>query len=174
MSLIRCLLIPIFITFILITTETYAKKAAIVIDFDSQEVLFEVNADTKNYPASLTKIMTLYILFDQLEKGQLKNQTKLKVSKIAAARSPSKLYLEDFLGKEVSAFSYPHGKFNSLVREEVMKAGYILGFTSHYDLNYIDQDKLTLNRNEIWNSDNLNSFKKKLDGHWDWLKYRKL
>ena len=77
MSLIRCLLIPIFITFILITTATLAKKAAIVIDFDSQEVLFEVNADTKNYPASLTKIMTLYILFDQLEKGHLKNQTKL-------------------------------------------------------------------------------------------------
>ena len=95
MPLIRCLLIPIFITFILITTATFAKKAAIVIDFDSQEVLFEVNADTKNYPASLTKIMTLYILFDQLEKGHLKNQTKLKVSKIAASRSPSKLYLEE-------------------------------------------------------------------------------
>ena len=95
MSLIRYLLIPIFITFILITTGAFAKKAAIVIDFDSQEVLFEVNADTKNYPASLTKIMTLYILFDQLEKGRIKDQTRLKVSRIAASRSPSKLYLEE-------------------------------------------------------------------------------
>ena len=92
------LLLIIFLNSFLIlgfTSNLFAKKAAIVIDFDSQEVLFEVNADTKNYPASLTKIMTLYILFDQLEKGQLKNQTKLKVSKIAASRSPSKLYLEE-------------------------------------------------------------------------------
>ena len=90
MSAFRYLLISFFIAVISITSESFAKKAAIVIDFDSQEVLFEVNADTKNYPASLTKIMTLYILFDQLKKGQLTNQTKLKVSRIAASRSPSK------------------------------------------------------------------------------------
>jgi D-alanyl-D-alanine carboxypeptidase len=95
MSIIRYLHIPFFILLISITSESFAKKAAIVIDFDSQEVLFEVNADTKNYPASLTKIMTLYILFDQLKKGKLTNQTKLKVSRIAASRSPSKLYLEE-------------------------------------------------------------------------------
>ena len=95
MSLFRYLSIPLFITIIFLTTHTFAKKAAIVIDFDTKEVLFEVNANTKNYPASLTKIMTLYILFDQLEKGQIKNQTKLRVSKIAASRSPSKLYLEE-------------------------------------------------------------------------------
>jgi len=95
MSIIRYLHIPFFILVISITSESFAKKAAIVIDYDSQEVLFEVNADTKNYPASLTKIMTLYILFDQLKKGQLTNQTKLKVSRIAASRSPSKLYLEE-------------------------------------------------------------------------------
>ncbi len=95
MSAFRYLLISFFIAVISITSESFAKKAAIVIDFDSQEVLFEVNADTKNYPASLTKIMTLYILFDQLKKGQLTNQTKLKVSRIAASRSPSKLYLEE-------------------------------------------------------------------------------
>ena len=95
MSAFRYLFITVFIAVISITSESYAKKAAIVIDFDSQEVLFEVNADTKNYPASLTKIMTLYILFDQLKKGKLTNQTKLKVSRIAASRSPSKLYLEE-------------------------------------------------------------------------------
>ena len=95
MSLFRYLLIPFCITIIFISSETFAKKAAIVLDFDTKEVLFEVNANTKNYPASLTKIMTLYILFDQLEKGKITNQTNLKVSKIAASRSPSKLYLEE-------------------------------------------------------------------------------
>ena len=94
MNFHRCILIPIFVFLILSSSVTFAKKAAIVIDFDTKEVLFEVNANTKNYPASLTKIMTLYILFDQIEKGLLTYDTKLKVSKIASSRSPSKLYLE--------------------------------------------------------------------------------
>ena len=94
MNFHRCILIPIFVFLILSSSVTFAKKAAIVIDFDTKEVLFEVNANTKNYPASLTKIMTLYILFDQMEKGLLTYDTKLKVSKIASSRSPSKLYLE--------------------------------------------------------------------------------
>jgi len=71
-----------------------AKIAAIVIDYDTKDVLFEINADTRNYPASLTKMMTLYILFDQLEKGKLTEKTALLVSAEAASRSASKLYLE--------------------------------------------------------------------------------
>ena len=94
MNFHRYILIPIFVFLILSSSITFAKKAAIVIDFDTKEVLFEVNANTKNYPASLTKIMTLYILFDQIEKGLLTYNTKLKVSKIASSRSPSKLYVE--------------------------------------------------------------------------------
>ena len=93
MSLFKNLLIPLFIIVICTTSTSFAKKAAIVIDFDTKEVLFEVNADTKNYPASLTKIMTLYILFDKLEKKQITNQTKFKVSRITASRSPSKLLM---------------------------------------------------------------------------------
>ena len=76
------------------SSNLFAKKAAIVIDFDTEEVLFEVNADTRNYPASLTKIMTLYIVFDYINKGKLTYDSQLSVSNIAASRSPSKLYLE--------------------------------------------------------------------------------
>tara|TARA_B100001123_G_scaffold135015_1_gene156617 strand:+ start:1005 stop:2090 length:1086 start_codon:yes stop_codon:yes gene_type:complete len=72
-----------------------AKRAAIIIDYDTQKVLFEVNADTLNYPASLTKIMTLYIVFDLLEKNEMSWNTKMRVSDVAASRSPSKLYLEE-------------------------------------------------------------------------------
>ena len=95
MSSFRSFFIPIFIIIILSSSEAFTKKAAIVIDFDTKEVLFEVNANTKNYPASLTKIMTLYILFDYIKKGEINLHTKLKVSKTAASRSPSKLYLEE-------------------------------------------------------------------------------
>ena len=56
------MVIIVFITSL--SLQAIAKKAAIVIDFDTKEVLFETNADTKNYPASLTKMMTLYIVFD--------------------------------------------------------------------------------------------------------------
>ena len=87
------LLIIILNSFLILSfsSNIFAKKAAIVIDFDTEEVLFEVNADTRNYPASLTKIMTLYIVFDYIKKGKLSYDSQLSVSNIAASRSPSKL-----------------------------------------------------------------------------------
>ena len=87
----------IFLIFIILTTfslDLFAKKAAIVVNFETNEVLFEKNADTKNYPASLTKIMTLYIVFDYIKKGKLNYDDNMVVSSTAASRSPSKLYLE--------------------------------------------------------------------------------
>ena len=91
------LLIIILNSFLILSfsSNIFAKKAAIVIDFDTEEVLFEVNADTRNYPASLTKIMTLYIVFDYIKKGNLSYDSQLSVSSVAASRSPSKLYLEE-------------------------------------------------------------------------------
>ncbi len=83
-----------FLITITFSVNGLAKKAAIVIDFDTREVLFEKNADTKNYPASLTKIMTLYIVFDYIKKGKLSYEDEMYVSSVAASRSPSKLYLE--------------------------------------------------------------------------------
>ena len=81
-----------------LSSKTYAErvvgKAAIIIDYQTNETLFEVNADTPNYPASLAKIMTLYMTFEALENGELTLDQQLKVSDIAASRSPSKLYLK--------------------------------------------------------------------------------
>ena len=93
----KLLNINITLTLLIITTYSFdvlAKKAAIVIDFDTKKVLFEKNADTKNYPASLTKIMTLYIVFDYVKKGKLNYEEEMQVSSTAASRSPSKLYLK--------------------------------------------------------------------------------
>ncbi len=70
-----------------------AKYAALVMDVESGEVLFSRNADTRRYPASLTKIMTLYLLFEALEKKKVTLNTKLKVSKRAAGQPASKLGL---------------------------------------------------------------------------------
>src|SRR3977135_814412 len=54
--------------------------AAIVIDDKSGQVLHEDHADEPRHPASLTKIMTLYLLFEQLEAGKIKLDTPLMIS----------------------------------------------------------------------------------------------
>jgi D-alanyl-D-alanine carboxypeptidase len=68
--------------------------AAIVVDDKSGQVLHEASADEPRHPASLTKIMTLYLLFEQLEAGNLKLDTPLPVSAFAALRPPTKLGLK--------------------------------------------------------------------------------
>ena len=65
--------------------------SSIVIDAKSGNVLYSNNAEELRYPASLTKLMTLYIAFNALENGKLKLTDKLRVSNTAASRSPSKL-----------------------------------------------------------------------------------
>ena len=68
--------------------------AAIVIDDKSGAVLHEVGADEPRHPASLTKIMTLYLLFEELEVGRLKLDTPLPVSTRASLQNPTKLGLK--------------------------------------------------------------------------------
>jgi D-alanyl-D-alanine carboxypeptidase len=68
--------------------------AAIVVDDKSGQVLHEASADEPRHPASLTKIMTLYLLFEQLDAGNLKLDTQLPVSAFAALRPPTKLGLK--------------------------------------------------------------------------------
>ena len=68
-----------------------ASTSSIMLNADDGKVMYETNADAVRYPASLTKLMTLYITFNALENGRLKLTDKLKVSRVAASRSPSKL-----------------------------------------------------------------------------------
>ena len=70
-----------------------ARYASIVIDYDTGRVLHETNADTRNYPASLVKMMTLYLAFEALDRGDLKLDQRLKVSRRAAGMPASKLGL---------------------------------------------------------------------------------
>ncbi len=71
-----------------------ARYASIVIDYDTGRVLHETNADTRNYPASLVKMMTLYLAFEALDRGNLKLDQRLKVSRRAAGMPASKLGLK--------------------------------------------------------------------------------
>ena len=65
--------------------------SSIVVDAVTGEVISSSNADELRYPASLTKLMTLYITFDALDKEKLSLDTHLKVSRSAANRAPSRI-----------------------------------------------------------------------------------
>lgn len=71
-----------------------APYAAMVVDARSGEVLHSRNADTRLHPASLTKMMTLYIAFEAVERGEISLDTKVRISKHAASEPPSKLGLK--------------------------------------------------------------------------------
>ncbi|KXO76410.1 D-alanyl-D-alanine carboxypeptidase family protein [Brucella anthropi] len=67
------------------------RYAAIVIDANTGKTLFASNADAQRYPASLTKMMTLYMLFEAMQAGRMNKDTRIPVSAYAAARPPTKI-----------------------------------------------------------------------------------
>jgi len=71
-----------------------APYAAMVVDARTGKVLHSRNADTRLHPASLTKMMTLYVVFDAIEKGEIGLDSKILISRKAAAEQPSKLGLK--------------------------------------------------------------------------------
>ena len=75
------------------TTAADARYAAMVIDADNGQVRHAVNINTRNYPASLTKLMTLYLLFEALDAKKLTLDTRLAVSARAARQPASRLGL---------------------------------------------------------------------------------
>ncbi len=70
-----------------------ARYAAIVVDAESGEVLFARHADSRRYPASITKVMTLYLAFEALAEGKIKLDDVITVSPHAASQPPSQLGL---------------------------------------------------------------------------------
>jgi len=70
-----------------------AKDAALVVDGATGKVLYARNETAERHPASLTKMMTLYLLFDALKAGKITMQTQMPVSFHASIQKPTKLFL---------------------------------------------------------------------------------
>ncbi len=70
-----------------------SNNAAFIIDGNTGSVLYSRNADATRYPASLTKMMTLYLLFEDLERGKVSLNSRLMTSRNAANQAPTKLGL---------------------------------------------------------------------------------
>lgn len=92
-------LLMILAAYAVTVTPAYSQNvprayAGIVVDAKTGQVLYSDKANDLRYPASLTKVMTLYILFQELEAGRMTLNTKLNVSAHAAAAVPTKLYVQ--------------------------------------------------------------------------------
>ena len=68
-----------------------SKYASIIMEEHSGKILYSRSANEKRYPASMTKVMTLYIIFDEIRKGKLNYNSKIVFSKRAAGQPPSKI-----------------------------------------------------------------------------------
>jgi D-alanyl-D-alanine carboxypeptidase len=67
------------------------KAAAIVVDANTGKTLYSLNADAQRFPASLTKMMTLYMLFEAMASGKVSKSTPIPVSAYAAGQPPTKV-----------------------------------------------------------------------------------
>ena len=85
--------ILIFISFKTFSLDTKAEQA-IVINFDTNEILFEKNSNDKVPPASMTKIMTIYVVFDRIINSDLSINNQCKISAKAYKMGGSRTFLE--------------------------------------------------------------------------------
>lgn len=91
----RLMGVGFFLAAILIAGRSHAAEyAALVMDAETGRILSQQSADQPRYPASLTKMMTLYLLFEALDSKALRLNTPMKVSAVAASRPPSRLGLK--------------------------------------------------------------------------------
>lgn len=93
-QMVLCGLVAIALQFASFGQGLAAPYAALVMDARSGKVIFSENADARLNPASLTKMMTLYIVFEAIKRGEISLDTVVRISKKAASEPPSKLGLQ--------------------------------------------------------------------------------
>ena len=76
------------------TPITTSAKYAIVMDYDTKNILYNKAAESRIYPASMSKLMTLYILFEEISEGSITLDSEFLVSKKAWKKGGSKMFVE--------------------------------------------------------------------------------
>ncbi len=89
--IVRCLIFFLLCTGL---SQAKEKRASIVVDDKTGKILYQEWPNERRHPASLTKMMTLYIIFEDLKKGKIRPTTKVRVSRKASSQIASKLYLK--------------------------------------------------------------------------------
>lgn len=109
---IACVIVLVATPVFAVPLETRAATA-ILLDGKTGTVLFEKNADQRMYPASMTKVLTAYLVFDQLKKGRIKLDDTFTVSEHAWRQGGSRTFLD--LGSKV--------KIEDLVQGMIVQSG---------------------------------------------------
>ena len=108
--------LPLILSFIFIVlsfSKTLAidvntiAKSALVIDYDTGAILYQKNASSRMAPASMSKLLTIYVIFEELRSGNITLETKFLVSKKAWKKGGSKMFVES--GKQVSVIDLLRG-----------------------------------------------------------------
>ena len=94
-NLIKLVLVFIFILKSSLVFGFSNAKQAVLIDADTGYVLYEKNADELTAPSSMSKMMTVYLIFEKLHNGTLSLTDQLEVSKAAWAKRGSRMFLEE-------------------------------------------------------------------------------
>lgn len=90
--LVFALLLQILVIPMPVEAASITAESAIVIDHNTGEILYEKNSDANMVPASITKVMTAYIVYEEIEAGNLSKDSMIKTSKTAAKMSRDKSY----------------------------------------------------------------------------------
>ena len=98
--------------------------------------------------------------------------TSLDINDARSEMSSSRNWLEDLIQRPVTSMSYPHGAVNSQLAESALEAGFTHAACSKFGPIDSGVNPLTIPRIDIWSSDNKSSFTAKIDGKWDWMKWR--
>lgn len=101
------------------------KYAAIVIDANTGKTLFQANATVKRYPASLTKMMTLYLLFEAMQERRVTPNMPIPISNYAAARPPTKIGIK--AGKTITVEAAAKALITKSANDVAVAIGEYLG-----------------------------------------------
>mgnify|MGYP000536311544 FL=1 len=113
------------------SAEANPKYASFIIDANTGKVLYSRNADAPRYPASLTKMMTLYMVFDAMEQGKITKNTRVPFSAHAASMQPTKLGVP--AGKSISVETAIYSLVTKSANDAAAALGELLGGTeSHF------------------------------------------
>lgn len=100
---LTCFISLVFIVFLCSYSEAANKSASLIVNYKNGRIIHQDNAGALRNPASLVKMMTLYMAFTQLERGKLSLKQKLRVSKRAAAAPRTNLNLK--AGQKISVYN---------------------------------------------------------------------
>ena len=104
-----------------------SKYAAVVIDANTGKMLYGVGSTSPRYPASLTKMMTLYLLFEAMEQGRVSRDTLIPISAHAASMPPTKLHFKP--GETIDIDSAIRAMVTKSANDAAVAVGEYLGGT---------------------------------------------